>query len=122
MNGELPKGFEDLTPFMDWARSSEMSRNEKRWSATMEESRRFYDTMLKRAPDALKFLNGFSLAEIDLPKRAPERRLLDMCLALAEVSATIEMYEEPQPKYVFPIQRFIPTHDSWPLAGMGEGH
>ncbi|MGJ8536857.1 MAG: hypothetical protein ACSHW2_06865 [Parasphingopyxis sp.] len=120
MTAELPKGFEDLVPFLDWAQPTELRRNEKRWSVTLEESRAFYDSMLNRGPAVLEYLNQFSLADLEKQDRAAEKRLLDMCLALAEVSATIEMYEDPQPKYVFPIQRFVPTHDAWPLAGTGE--
>lgn len=116
MTQQLPAGFEDLTPLIDWARPTEMERNAKRWSATLDESRRFYDTMLRRGPDALQYLDQFDLTDIS----GANRTLLDMCLALAECSATIEMYENPQPKYVFPISRFVPTHDAWPLTGMGE--
>lgn len=115
MTRQLPEAFNDLEGFMDWARPTESGRNEKRWSATMQESRTFYDTMMARAPDALEYLNTFPLEEI----AGPDRTLLDMCLALAECSSTIEMYEEPQPKYVFPIQRFVPTHDSWKTFSAG---
>ncbi|WP_411817221.1 hypothetical protein [Hyphococcus sp. DH-69] len=116
MTSELPEDFKDLTPFIDWARPTELGRNEKRWSATLEESKQFYDTMLARGPAALEYLSQYSLHEIV----GPDRALLDLCLALAEAAATIEMYEDPQPKYVFPIQRFIPTHDEWPLAEQGD--
>ncbi len=115
MTASLPRGFEDLEPFLDWARPTELERNSKRWSATMEESRAFYEVMIERGGAALEYLGGFELAAIE----GAERRLLDLCLALAECSATIEMYEDPQPKYVFPIDRFVPTHDAWPLAGLG---
>jgi len=115
MTDTLPKGFEDLLPFIDWAQPTEHGRNDKRWSSSLAESQRFYDRMIERGPAALEYLGHFDLADID----GPDRTLLDMCLALAECSATIEMYGEPQPKYVFPIARFVPTHDAWPLAGLG---
>lgn len=115
MHQQLPEKFQDLNRFIDWARPTEASRNEKRWSASLEESRAFYDAMIARGPDALTYLNQFALNDIT----GPDRILLDMCLALAECSATIEMYENPQPKYVFPIQRFIPTHDAWASFGQG---
>jgi hypothetical protein len=111
----LPEGFQDLLPYVDWAKPTELERNSKRWSATLEESRRFYDAMIDRGAAALEYLGRVPLDEI----HGPDRTLLDMCLALAECSATIEMYGEPQPKYVFPIARFRPTHDAWPLAGTG---
>lgn len=111
----LPEGFEDLLPYLDWARPTELERNARRWSATMEESRAFYDAMLARGPAALDYLNQFELAAIEGENLA----LLNMCLALAECSATVEMYENPQPKYVFPIERFVPVHDAWSLAAAG---
>ena len=112
MSASLPKGFEDLLPFIGWAQPTELERNAKRWSASLEESQAFYDKMIARGADALGYLGQFALKDI----AGPDRTLLDMCLALAECSATIEMYGEPRPKYVFPIQRFVPTHDAWPLA------
>lgn len=112
----LPEGFDDLLPFIDWAKPTEFERNSKRWSASLEESRLFYDAMIERGAAALDYLGRLPLDEIG----GADRTLLDMCLALAECSATIEMYGEPRPKYVFPIARFCPTHDAWPLAGMGE--
>ena len=113
MTADLPEGFKDLMPFIDWARPTELGRNEKRWSVTLDESQKFYDAMLARGPAALEYLNQFSLEDIS----GSDRALLDMCLALAEAAATIEMYEDPQPKYVFPIQRFVPVHDNWSLTG-----
>lgn len=111
----LPDGFEDLLPFLDWARPTELERNEKRWAVTMAESRVFYDTMLTRGAAALEYLGQFPLEEIS----GENLTLLNLCLALAECSATVEMYENPQPKYVFPIKRFVPVHDAWPLAAAG---
>lgn len=116
MTHTLPPGFEDLEPFLDWALPTEAERNAKRWAATMDESRRFYDAMIARGGAALEYLGQFDLADI----AGPDATLLDMCLALAEVSATVEMYENPQPKYVFPIERFVPVHDTWARAPKGE--
>lgn len=113
MASPLPEIFADLEPWLDWAQPSELLRNRKRWSATMDESVAFYDAMHARGADALSYLDGFPLEDLD----DAQRRLLDMCLALAEVSVTVEMYGEPQPRYVFPIDRFVPVHDSWPLGG-----
>lgn len=105
----LPQGFESLERFADWAKPTETGRNQKRWSASLEESQSFYDAMLTSAPDALGYLDRFPLDALD----PSQTRLLNLCLALAECSATIEMYGEPRPNYVFPIERFIPVHDSW---------
>lgn len=115
MTNQLPDAFQDLMPFIDWAAPTEMARNAKRWASTMEESRAFYDAMIQRGPAALQYLGQFPLTEI----QGADLTLLNMCLALAECSATVEMYENPQPKFVFPIQRFVPVHDGWSLAQTG---
>ena len=115
MPSSLPDGFADLEQWIDWAQPTELLRNRKRWSATMEESRAFYDVMQERCGDALSYLDQYPLAALD----ARQEKLLHLCLALAEVAITIEMYGEPQPKYVFPIDRFFPVHDSWALGATG---
>lgn len=112
---QLPEQFADLSPFLAWARPTEVERNSQRWSATLEESQAFYDAMLARAPAALEYLGQFPLHAIT----GADGTLLNLCLALAECSATIEMYENPQPKYVFPIARFVPVHDTWDAPAMG---
>lgn len=116
MTNDLPGAFEDLLPFMDWSLPTELERNTRRWSASLDESQQFYDAMIKRGPEALEYLGQFALDTIS----GADRNLLNMCLALAECSATIEMYGEPRPKYVFPIARFVPTHDAWSLPGTGD--
>lgn len=115
MTSPLPEGFADLEPWIDWAQPTELLRNRKRWSTTMAESQSFYDIMHARGADALSYLDQFALTALD----AAQVRLLHMCLALAEVAVTVEMYGEPQPKYVFPIDRFVPVHDGWPLGSAG---
>ena len=115
MTAELPAGFEDLAGFLSWAQPTEYARNKRRWSASLEESQAFYDAMLARGPVALDYLDGFPLDALD----GPQKNLLDLCLALAECAITIEMYGDPRPKYVFPIDRFVPVHDGWPVAAAG---
>jgi len=115
VQSSLPDGFADLERWIDWALPTEHARNRKRWSASMAESQAFYDVMQIRCGDALTYLDRTPLTDLD----DRQRRLLDMCLALTEVSVTVEMYGEPQPKYVFPIDRFVPLHDAWPLGSAG---
>lgn len=114
-DSQLPEQFADLAPFLPWARPTEVERNDRRWSSTLDESRVFYTTMLERGPAALEYLDRLPLDEIE----GADRNLLNMCLALAECSATMEMYEHPQPKYVFPIARFVPVHDGWDARSKG---
>lgn len=115
MQSPLPDGFADLEPWMDWAQPSELLRNRKRWSASMAETQAFYDAISARCAAALDYLNQFPLPDLDTRQQS----LLNMCLALTEAAVTIEMYGEPQPKYVFPIDRFVPVHDAWPLGSAG---
>jgi hypothetical protein len=60
-------------------------------------------------PAALDHLNGFPLS--DLPE--PERRLLHLCLAMIEAAMAVEMFQEVNPPYLMPVDRFEPVHDSW---------
>lgn len=113
MSDLLPDGFADLAPYLAWAQPTEFGRNRKRWTSTMEESQAFYDVMMARAGDALVYLDDFPLDALD----AGQTNLLNMCLGLVECSISIEMYGQAQPKYVFPIERFVPVHDNWPMAG-----
>ncbi|MBC2660171.1 hypothetical protein H7F50_00270 [Novosphingobium flavum] len=114
-DSQLPEQFADLRPYLAWAEPTEVGRNARRWSATLEESRAFYAIMHQRGADALEYLGQFALEDI----AGPDLNLLNMCLALAECAATIEMYEDPRPQYVFPIERFVPVHDTWNTASKG---
>lgn len=105
----LPDGFEDLEQYLDWSLPTERQRNQKRWAATMEDTEAFYNAMLEQSSDALDYLNQFELGDLT----EPQSNLLNLCLAFVEASISVEMYEESQPKYVFPIERFIPLHDNW---------
>lgn len=115
MPSALPQEFADLEPWIDWAQPTELLRNQKRWSVNMEESQAFYDVMQERCGHALSYLDQFPLTAYT----AEQETLLHLCFALAEVAITVEMYGEPQPKYVFPIDRFFPVHDSWALGATG---
>ena len=81
----------------------------------MAEVQAFYDAMLPILPVALDHLNGFPLAA--LPE--PERRLLDLCLAMTEAASAIENFGAVNPPYLMPVDRFVPVHDSWVGDGGG---
>src|ERR1700761_9612313 len=54
----LPAGFEDLEPFVDqWSLTGTQERHACRETASIGDIRRFYDTMLARAPAAIAFLD-----------------------------------------------------------------
>jgi hypothetical protein len=105
----LPVGFEDLSPFLDWALRTELARNQRRFAVSLEDAQRFYDTMLPRTGEALEYLNQFNLDALT----SEQRNLMYLCLSLAEVAFAIENYRETAPKYLMRIDRFFPVHDSW---------
>jgi hypothetical protein len=88
---------------------TEYERNTARYSAQWTELVDFYDVMILRAGDALAYLNQFPLGELS----APQERLLNMCLSLAEVAFAVENFKAPAPPYLMRIDRFEPLHDRW---------
>lgn len=88
----LPHGFSDLEIFTEWALRSSTERNRKRRGSSMDEINAFYNAMLPRLEEILAYLDQFSLQEI--PQDA--RRLLDLCLSLAEVTIAVELFHEPK--------------------------
>ena len=114
MSDAFPEGFEHLEPFASWALPTERARHAKKNASSMAEVRAFYDAMLPILPGALDHLNGYALS--DLP--APDRRLLDLCLAMVEAAMTIENFGAVSPPFLMPLERFEPVHDSWKRAGL----
>ncbi|MEO0410310.1 MAG: hypothetical protein AAF221_00540 [Pseudomonadota bacterium] len=106
---DLPAGFEDLEPFIQWAEPTEAGRNSRRFSTSYDELKAFYDVMIKRTDAALTHLNEYPLDELD----GQQKNLLYMCLSLTEVAFAVENYQQPDPPYLFPIERFVPEHDRW---------
>lgn len=106
----LPPEFEDLEPFSQWAEETEAGRNSRRFASSYDELKDFYAIMSARADDALSYLNAYPLDELD----QKQKNLLYMCLSLAEVAFAVENYQQPDPPYLFPIERFVPQHDAWP--------
>jgi hypothetical protein len=114
MSGFFPEGFAQLDPFAGWALPTERERHAQKNASSMEEVQAFYDAMLPILPNALDHLNRFPLN--DLPE--PERRLLDLCLAMVEAAMAVEMFNAVKPPYLMPLERFEPVHDFWPRDWM----
>jgi hypothetical protein len=110
MSDIFPEGFTQLEAFEAWALPTERERHGKKSASSLKEVRAFYDAMLPILPRALDHLNGFALS--GLP--APERRLLDLCLAMVEAAAAVENFSAVNPPFLMPLDRFEPVHDSWP--------
>lgn len=88
----LPESFQDLEPFAQWARSTEVERMATRENSTIEELQVFYDAMLRRLPAIVEYLNQFPLDR--MPETA--QQLLQMALTLNEVSIAVERYRQPR--------------------------
>lgn len=86
----IPKPFEDLAPFVDWALETERARTEKKVGASMDEIRAFHDAVLPRLDEMIDHLDGFSVGEMP----APEHRLYLMTLSLVEVASLVEQYKQ----------------------------
>ena len=108
-NAVFPQEFADLEAFADWALPSETERSEHRRQSDIEALRAFYDAALGRVPSALQHLNQFPLA--DLP--APERQLMRLCFAFAEVAPFVEQYRRPILPEVFDERRMVAMHDRY---------
>jgi len=87
----LPDGFDDLAPFVDWALESERERTEKKVTATMDETRAFYDAMIPRFHEILDHLDGYFGETMP----AGAHRLYLMSLSLVEVATLVELYKQP---------------------------
>jgi hypothetical protein len=105
MDHILPKHFEDLEPFADWALASEVSRSRKRWSSSMEDITRFYDAMTGRLVAAIEHLDRFDIDA--LPE--PEDRLMSLALSLAEIANAVEIYGQPGVPNAFSPERYVPV-------------
>ncbi|MEW6105539.1 MAG: hypothetical protein AB1563_04135 [Bacillota bacterium] len=100
----LPDGFAELEQFVQaWALDSERERNRKRLASSMEEIRRFYETMLRHMEALVAHLGRFTLQ--DLPQ--PERRLLHLALSLMEVAPAVETYSSPDVPDAIAAHRLI---------------
>jgi len=88
----LPAEFSDLERFVeDWCLDSEPERYAKRLASTMDEIQEFYDAVMPRAEDAIRYLEKFPLS--DLPEDA--FRLLKLLYSLILMSFPVEIWKQP---------------------------
>lgn len=91
-NSILPSGFEDLEPFVsEWALPLESQRNQKRISSTMDQLQAFYDVILPRMEELVRYLDQFPLDE--MPEEAT--RLLYLAFSLMEIAMPVEVLGSP---------------------------
>jgi len=89
----LPPEFSDLERFVaDWCLDGEPQRYAKRLASTMEEIQEFYDAIMPRAEEAMRYLEKFPLDE--LPEDAS--RLLKLLYSLIIISFPVEIWRQPQ--------------------------
>jgi len=87
----LPAEFSDLEAYTEWSLEHRRDRFHKRVDSPMEKITAFYNAMVPRIDDAVKYLNSKPLNALN----AAEKRLLAMCLSLVEVSRCIERWDAP---------------------------
>jgi hypothetical protein len=103
----FPEGFVDLTRFVGWAFATETARSQRRRDSTFDEIQSFYDAILPRLIGILEHLNQFPLDQ--MPE--PERMLLNLSLAFAEIAPFAEQYRRTILPENFDERRFVPMHD-----------
>ncbi|MGE0826678.1 MAG: hypothetical protein AB7G75_30430 [Candidatus Binatia bacterium] len=101
----FPAPFADLEPFVPWALGTEAERARKRRDSTMVEIQAFYDAILPRMEAILDYLNPLPLE--NLP--ADAQGLMNLTLALAEVSTAVELFKQPLVADGYDPERFIPA-------------
>jgi hypothetical protein len=102
----LPSAFSSLQNWSDWILEDELARRKKCEHSTMEEIQAFYDIMLASMEAMLEHLNQFPLDDMPLA----EKNLLSLALCFVEASISVEMFEQPEVAFGFPIERFKPLH------------
>jgi len=89
---QLPGGFADLEPFIEWALPTEAARYLKRMSSTMDELRSFYDAITARAEAARDHLDTFDLTAMPIE----EQRLMWLLFSMIIVSYAVEVFGDPR--------------------------
>ena len=88
----LPPEFSDLEPWVaDWCLDGEPERYAKRLASTMDEIQEFYDAIMPRAEEAIRYLEKLPLD--DLPEDA--WRLLKLLYSLIVMSFAVEIWKQP---------------------------
>lgn len=114
---QLPRGFEDLEPFVEWSLATELERSARRQASSMADIQRFYDAMLPRMEEILQFLQR--CPPDDNP--ADVQTLFQMTLSLAEIAPAVENFHQPSVVDGYDVKRFIPV-ELYPRAAGGAGN
>ena len=108
MIANLPKGFEDLQPFVEkWALPTEYERAVARRSSRPDELKAFYDAICPRLQEILSRVDEYPLGKVE----GNDKYLFYLALALAEVAPHVEFYKnDPNVPFAFDEERMIGTH------------
>jgi hypothetical protein len=90
----LPKGFEDLAPFVaEWAAlETPEARYARRRSLPMERLAAYYAAVQPRLGAIFARLDAFPF---DQPLPAPEARLFNLVMGMSEVAQAVEVFGQP---------------------------
>ncbi len=108
----LPALYWQLEPWTDrWALATQVERETARRASTGDDLKAFYNALVEEVEGIIAYLNTYPLN--DLP--APEQRLLNLTLSLAEVAPHVELYRgDPRVPFSFEEERFIAEHGAAP--------
>ena len=106
-DAQMPDGFEDLAPWLDWALEPERARTAKKVESSMEELRAFYDAVIPRMEDIIAYLDNVPDGD-DRPESA--HRLYLLTLSLVEVSNLVEIYKRREVIEACDPLHFNPQH------------
>ena len=93
---KLPKGFESLTPFLDyWAPDSAAARAQCRQASDESSRETFYAAVKPLISQALECLDQKSLADLD----EAEQHLMRLLLSFTHVAMAVELQREKEPSH-----------------------
>ena len=87
----LPAEFQSLSPYLAWALPTERERTHRRLNASMEEMKAFYEAAMPQVEAIVAFLDKDGVR----PVPEANRPLMNLALALVEVSNIVELYKKP---------------------------
>ena len=104
---QLPAGFADLEPYLEWSLRTERERCAKRQATPYESLEAFYNAMLPRMDAVLTLLSDY--AQGDVP--GDIERLFHLSLSLAEIAPAVENYGQASVIDGYDVARFVTVHE-----------
>ena len=98
----LPQAFAELEAYGDWALGIEAERNRKRNRSSVEEMDNFYSAIMPRMREIVSYLNDRDLHKLT----AEDQALLNLSLALMEISFPVEYHRSSSVPNGFPFERY----------------